>query len=290
MKKRITALILLITIVVIGCGKVDEEIALNTSDKVKDIVTETEIVDEENEVSQEDDEGTTEDLATEVVEENTTETVPTEQVKSEEVQKTEQKKTQTKAEAPAVTTPTVNEPVATTPEPEVKVEECEHWYQPVFENYTLIETMVWACNGCGYPLFTIENGKPVHFSDMYVHPPCETDRFDEPCTGGGFHSEIFISGEASDSGETGITGIGAKCALCWGDIIIRDCMFSVMGLRCIHNEVLGQYEKIDEESVRGYIESCDCGENQIIIGDTGGVVFLEETCVYCGDKKTYPRK
>ena len=249
----------------------------------------------ENVTESEGEDESTEDITEDVAEEEVAEHVPDEPVANTETQKTEKKsqKTETKKNetvAPAVTTPIVNETVATTPEPEVKAENCEHWYQPVFENYTLTETMVWACNGCGYPLYTIENGKPVNFSDMYSHPPYETDRYDEPCTGGGFHSEIFISGEAADSGETGITGVGAKCALCWGDIIIRDCMFSVMGLRCIHNEILGPYEKIDEENVRGYIKSCDCGENLTMVGSNGGVILLEETCVYCGDTKTYPQK
>ncbi len=289
MKKRVLAVILLVTIMVVGCGKMDEEITSKAPGNEEEIVVETEIMDEEDIVSYEEDEGTGE-TATEVVEESTAETVPTEQVKSEESQKTETKKKQTKTEIPATTTPAVSKPVAVTPEPEVSKETCEHWYQPVFEKYTLTKTMVWACNGCGYPLYTIENGKPVNFSDMYSHPPYETDRYDEPCTGGGFHSEIFISGEISDSEEKHIAGVGAKCALCWGDVIIRDCMFSVMGLRCIHNEILGPYEKIDEENVRGYIKSCDCGENLIMSGSDGGVILLEETCVYCGDTKTYPQK
>ena len=277
MKKRLLAIILLITVVGVGCGKVDDKISSNTPDKKQETKVEKEVMEETDTLSQEEDEGTQKEAITEVVEE----AVPAEQVQSEDVQKTE---------TPAVTTPVVNAPVATTPEQEVKAGNCEHWYQPVFENYTHTKTMVWACNGCGYPLYTIENGKPVNFSDMYSHPPYETDRYAEPCTGGGFHSEVFISGEASDSGEKHITGVGAKCAKCWGDIVIRNCMFSVMGLRCIHNETLGHYEKIDEENARGYIKSCDCGENVIMVGSDGGVILLEETCVYCGDTKTYPQK
>lgn len=280
MRIRTILAVVMVTVMFVGCGKVDERNSSKAVEKKDEIAHVDEVESVLEEVSGKEDEGTEEELATEVVAETTEEIVPTEQTQPEEVQKTEQKteqkKIQTKAEAPAVTTPVVSENVVATPEPEVNKETCEHWYQPVFEEYTYTREMVWGCNGCGYPLFTIEDGKPVHFSDMYVHPPCETDRFEEPCVGGGFHSEIFTS---------------AKCAKCRGSVILRDCMFSVMGLRCIKNEILGPYEKVEEEHVRAYIKSCDCGENFVTSGANGnGLLFVTETCCYCGDVINYPQK
>ena len=158
MKNKAILAIIMVAIMLAGCGKVDEKITAKAPVKKEETIVETEVEGIAEEVSQEEDERTIEELVTEVVEESTTETVPTEQVKSEEVQKTEQKKTQTKTETPAVTTPVVNEPVIATSESEVKKEECNHWYQPVeTKNCASIKQMVWACNGCGYALFDISS-------------------------------------------------------------------------------------------------------------------------------------
>lgn len=278
MKKRVLAVILLVMIAVVGCGKVDEEVTSKAPDKKKETIVEKDKVEEENEVSEKEDVGTSEESTEEVVDE----TIPTEQAQPEKVQKTENKKTeqtktQTKAEAPAVTTPVVSEPVATTPEPEVKVEECPHWYQPVEveEYHPYIYEMKWGCNGCGYPLYDIlGDGTAVNFSDMYSHPPCETDRYDEPCTGGGFHSELYYSG---------------KCYQCHSEIIMRSCTyFYVMAERCMKNPGnFGEYEKVEDGCA--YIKSCACGKNLLVSGEqTGGLIVKKEVCSYCGDTKTYP--
>ena len=277
MKNKAILAIIMVAIMLAGCGKVDEEITSKAPVKKEETIVETEVEGIAEEASQEEDEGTIEELVTEVVEESTTETVPTEQVKSEEVQKTEQKKTQTKTETPAVTTPVVNEPVIATPESEVKKEECNHWYQPVeTKNCASIKQMVWACNGCGYALFDISSTdySPINFPNMYVHPPCETDRFDEPCCGGGYHSEAYYYWEG--------------CYECHAPIILRSCTtFYVMAERCIQNESnFGPYEKV--ETGHAYIKSCDCGKNLMVSGEDGGMMLLKEQCCYCGDVKTYP--
>ena len=273
--KRILAIVM-VAIMLVGCS-VDEEITSKTPDKKKEIVAETEIRDEEDAVSQGEDEGTSEDNTEVAVEETTVETVPTEQTQSEETKKTEQKKAQTKTEMPTVTTPVVNEPVIATPESEVKKEECNHWYQPVeTKNCASIKQMVWACNGCGYALFDISSTdySPINFPNMYVHPPCETDRFDEPCCGGGYHSEAYYYWEG--------------CYECHAPIILRSCTtFYVMAERCIQNESnFGPYEKV--ETGHAYIKSCDCGKNLMVSGEDGGMMLLKEQCCYCGDVKTYP--
>lgn len=175
------------------------------------------------------------------------------------------------------TTTTIPTPTPTpaTPAPEIK--ECEHWYQPEFQEKEYIKHYVFGCNGCGYPLFTLEGNDAVNLPDLYVHPACETDRYDEPCTGGGFHSEVYTRG---------------FCGICHDEIIRRQCMFSVMGLRCIKNEALGPYEKVEEgQNPMAYIKACSCGANQIYLGDSGNcLLFVKETCTYCGDVKLYPQK
>lgn len=279
MKKRVLAVILLITIAIVGCGKMDRKTASNISDKKKESVVEKEMDGVVDAVSEKEDKGTEEELVEAMVEEVASESSPVEQVQTEKTKKSEQKKTQTKAEAPAVTTPVVSEPVATTPEPEVKVEECSHWYQPVEveEYHPYIYEMKWGCNGCGYPLYDIlEDGTAVNFSDMYSHPPCETDRYDEPCTGGGFHSELYYSG---------------RCYECHSKIIMRSCTyFYVMAERCMKNAGdFGEYEKVEDGCA--YIKSCDCGKNLLVSGgQTGGLMVKKEVCTYCGDTKTYPEK
>lgn len=164
------------------------------------------------------------------------------------------------------------------------VTECEHWYQPEFKSntYEYVKQMVWACNGCGYPLFTIEDGKPVNFDNMYFHPACYSEKLGTDCTGGGYHSEVFHHG---------------FCGLCHDEIVWRQCMFSEMGKTCVKNEVLGAYEKIElGQNPRAFWKSCSCGSNSVFLGQAtpegeyGGLLFIKETCQYCGDVKNYPQK
>ena len=284
MKNKTILAIIMVAIMLAGCGKVDEEITAKAPEKKEETIVETEVEGIAEDVSGEEDEGTEKEIATEVVEKTTEETVPTEQVKSEDVQKTEkkkteQKKTQSKTETPVVTTPVVSAPVTATPEPEVNKETCEHWYQAVDveEYYPYIYEMKWGCNGCGYPLYDIlGDGTAVNFSDMYSHPPCETDRYDEPCTGGGFHSELYYSG---------------KCYQCHSEIIMRSCTyFYVMAERCMKNPGnFCEYEKVEDGCA--YIKSCTCGKNLLVSGgQTGGLMVKKEICSHCGDVKTYPEK
>lgn len=277
--------IVVVVIMLVGCGKVDEEITSKAPSN-KEAKVEKEIVDEIDTVSEKEDEGTQEETATEVVEENVDETVPTEQVKSEEVQKsetrkTEQKKVQTKTETPTVTTPVVNAPAVTTPEPEVKVEECTHWYQAVeTEEYDRIEPhYIFGCNGCGFPLFTIdqETHDAVNIPDLYFHRECYSEKLGmmcpKPC---GWHSEVYYQG---------------WCYTCHGEIQLRACTyFYVRAETCVQNVGdLGEYEKV--EPGHAYIKSCDCGANTIMVGQNGKNLLLKkEKCVYCGDTKSYPEK
>ncbi len=289
MKKRVLALILLVTIAVVGCGNVDEKNASRTSDMKKEIVLETEETSVVDAVTQEDDKGTKEETIEETAEE-VEEIVLTEQVQQDEIQKTERKKEQTKTKIPTVTTPMVNEPVVTTQA--VNKETCEHWYQPEFTSYEIIEHYTFGCNGCGFQLCTLQdctdsNGEvridAVNLPDLYSHSPCETERFDGFCDGGGFHSHWFTS---------------ARCAFCYGEVIKIACFFSETGKMCIKNEeVLGPYAKTEEgQNPTAYIKSCDCGQNGIFVGQAsedsvyGGLLFLKETCVHCGDIKTYPQR
>lgn len=282
--KRILAIVM-VAIMLVGCS-VDEEITSKTPDKKKEIVAETEIRDEEDAVFQEEDKGTEEELATNVVTEATPETVPTEQVQPEEVQKTEtkkteSKKTQTKTETPAVTTPVVNATAVATPEPEVKVEECTHWYQPVeTEEYDRIEPhYIFGCNGCGFPLFTIdpETHDAVNIEDLYFHRECYSEKLGmmcpKPC---GWHSEVYYQG---------------YCYTCHDEIQLRACTyFYVRAETCVQNTGdLGGYEKV--EPGYAYIKSCDCGANTIMVGQNGKNLLLKkEQCVYCGHTKSYPEK
>lgn len=276
MRIRTILAIVMVAVMLVGCGGVENN--PKTSEKkeekveavVKDI-TESEGEDE-----------STEDITEDVVEEEVAEPVPDEPVANTETQKTEKKsqKTETKkneAVVPMVATPVVSESVAT-PEQEVEKATCQHWYQPVeVEEYPYIYEMKWGCNGCGYPLYDIlEDGTAVNFSDMYSHPPCETDRYDEPCTGGGFHSELYYSG---------------RCYECHSKIIMRSCTyFYVMAERCMKNAGdFGEYEKVEDGCA--YIKSCDCGKNLLVSGgQTGGLMVKREVCSYCGDEKTYPEK
>lgn len=280
MKNRTILAIVMVAVMLVGCG-LDEPTSSKAVEKKDEIAQVEEMDGVVDAVSGKEDEGTQEETATEVVEESTVETVPTEQVKLEEVQKTEAKKTQSKTETPAVTTPVVSESAVATPEPEVKVATCEHWYQPVeTEEYDRLEPhYIFGCNGCGFPLFTIdpETHDAVNIEDLYFHRECYSEKLGmmcpKPC---GWHSEVYYQG---------------YCYTCHAEIQLRACTyFYVRAETCVQNVGdLGGYEKV--EPGYAYIKSCDCGANTIMVGQNGKNLLLKkEQCVYCGDTKSYPEK
>ena len=277
MRIRRLLAIMMVAVMLVGCGGVESK--PQTSEKKEEKI-ET-VVEDITESGGED--KSTEENVEDAVKGEPTEPVPDDTATPIETPKTETKSTKQKTETkkmtetvtPTVATPIVSEPVAT-PVPEVK--ECEHWYQPVeTDTYNYIYEMRWGCNGCGYALYDIlGDGTAVNFADMYSHPPCETDRYDEPCVGGGFHSEGFYSG---------------RCYRCHSECIMRSCSyFYVMAERCLKNPSnFGEYEKVEDGCA--YIKSCDCGENLLVSdGLTGmGLMLKKEVCSYCGDVKTYPQ-
>jgi hypothetical protein len=272
MKNKTILAIIMVAIMLAGCGKVNEEITAKAPEKKEETIVETEVGSIAEEVSGKEDERTTE-----VVEENTEETVPVEQTHTEEVQKTETKKTQSKTETPVVTTPVVSETVVATPE----VKECEHLYEPVeTEEYERIEPhYIFGCNGCGFPLFTIDpdTHDAVNIPDLYFHRECYSEKLGmmcpKPC---GWHSEVYYQG---------------YCYTCHDEIQLRACTyFYVRAETCVQNTGdLGGYEKV--EPGYAYIKSCDCGANTIMVGQNGKNLLLKkEQCVYCGHTKSYPEK
>ena len=278
MKIRIVAIILLIAIMVVGCGAIDEESITKTTEKKEEIAV---VYDVENE----------EDVAgsgAKIVTEETAEETPTESAPVESIQEADKqietkksiKKTEVKKETPTptVTTPVVSEPIAT-PEPEAAVEECEHWYQPVEEiEYDMIDHYVFGSNCCGYPLFTIENHDAINIPDLYVHPDYHDAESDIDCTEKftAWHSEYYYQG---------------YCYACHCEIQLRTCtVFHVRAETCVQNEgVLGAYEKV--EPGHAYIKACDCGENILMRSMNGkGLMIKKMKCSYCGDIKTYPEQ
>ena len=274
MKKKLLASILILAVTIAGCGQLEEEKTLESPNKQQETIVDTEIVDDSVVPQEEDKE--TEELVEESIEEVAQENVPVEQVQPKETQKTEQKETQTKTETPVPTTPVVSES-AISVEPETKVEECEHWYQPIETiEYDMVIHYVFWSNCCGYPLFTIENRDAVNISDLYVHPDYHDEDSGITCTKKfiSWHSEYFYSG---------------FCYQCHGRILLRTCtVFYVRAEQCVKNEgALGEYEKL--EPGHAYIESCDCGQNILMSGSSGkGLMLTKEECCYCGDIKTYP--
>lgn len=264
MKRKIIVMILLVVIMVVGCGRAEDRNTTKKSETKEKVQVDKVSKNDIEFVPQEEDNET----EANVTDATMVDTVPEEPEKSSDTKKMETKK-------PQVTTPVVSQPIVT-PEPAVK--DCQHWYQPVEEEeYTSIHEMRWACNGCGYALYDIlGDGTAVNFADMYSHPPCETDRYDEPCTGGGFHSESYYSG---------------RCYHCHTEIIMRSCTyFHVMAERCLKNPSnFGEYEKVEDGCA--YIKSCSCGENLLVSdGLTGmGLMVKKQVCSYCGDTKTYPQ-
>ena len=177
------------------------------------------------------------------------------------------------------TTPSTSQPIQTPTETKPSVTECEHWYQPEFKECTAKKQYIYGCNGCGYPLCTIQNHDAVNLPDLYSHPPYYSEKLGRECNGGAFHSEMYYQG---------------YCATCHSEIQLRSCsVFYVMGATCIKNEVLGAYEKVETGRYpAAYMKSCDCGQNILLAGndDNSGLLIIKETCKYCGDVKTYPEQ
>lgn len=274
MKKRIVAIILLMVVMVVGCGTLDEKHSTKATEKKEEIVISDEMENEE------DAENSREEIVTEVTTEETpTESAPVEPVQETEKQ-TETKKTTQKTETKKVAqtpTPVVSEPIAA-PAPEVK--ECEHLYESVeWEEYTGIRKMVWGCNGCGFPLFTIdaETHDAVNIEDLYFHRECYSEKLGmmcpKPC---GWHSEQYYMG---------------YCYRCHDQIQMRSCDYFYKNAEyCVKNAGdLGGYEKVESDCA--YIKSCSCGQNILMSGgEKGGLMLKKEVCSYCGDTKTYPQK
>lgn len=149
----------------------------------------------------------------------------------------------------------------------------EHTWVTEEKTYTFIKTYVNGCNGCGYPLFTITENGGQHLENLYYHPPYETDRYDEPCTGGGFHNESLTQG---------------YCYFCGDSVVYRQCMWTEMGKRCATCEVLGAYEKYEfNQNHFMYLDTCRCQQNWIIIRseDGKGLILVKEYCSTCGATK-----
>ena len=272
--KKILAIILILVFMVTGCGTVEKNSEVKTTEKNEEIA----VAEEQKEDNSEDggEEIVTEE---ETTEETFTESVPTEPTQEIE-KKTDAQKSVKKTETQKVaqtTAPTVSEPVAT-PAPEVK--ECEHLYEPVeWEEYTGIRKMVWGCNGCGFPLFTIdaETHDAVNIEDLYFHRECYSEKLGmmcpKPC---GWHSEEYYQG---------------YCYRCHGEIQLRACTYFYKRAEyCVKNAGdLGEYEKVEEG--HAYIKSCSCGQNILMAGgEKGGLMLKKEVCKYCGDEKIYPEK
>jgi len=256
-KKRLAVLLvgMVLMLAVVACG--NKKAVEKVNDKKAEETVQKELEEVKEEVMEEEAEETTEEIK-EVVEET--------------------KKPSTTSSNSSVEVPK-EAPVQTPPQTDTTVAACEHWYQPEFKECTSIKHYIYGCNGCGYPLFTIENHDAVNLPDLYFHPPYYSEKLGRECTGGGFHSEVYYQG---------------YCALCHTEIQLRNCsVFYVMGATCVQNEVLGAYEKVETGRYpMAYLKSCDCGENILLAGDSEGhgLLITKETCTYCGDVKTYPAR
>ena len=277
--RRILAVVM-VTIMLVGCGGVESN--PKTSEKKEEKMEEV----VENVTESEGEDESTEEITEDVAEEEVAEPVPDEPVANTETQKTEKKSQKTEAKK---TTETVA-PVVATPVvavPETKEPECQHQWGKEQFYYDVFEKMTFGCNGCGLALFEWANDKSSveHIENLYFHEPCPTDRFPEPCCGGGYHSESITIG---------------FCALCTlsaddleGRVIYRQCMWSEMGKRCSKNTVLGEYEKVEfDQNHFMYYDSCKCGKNMIIINGNDdensgrGIIYgTKEVCIFCGIDK-----
>lgn len=155
---------------------------------------------------------------------------------------------------------------------------CEHDYELEHREYELIEHYIYGCNGCGYPLFTIQGGDAINLPNLYSHPACYSEKLGMDCVGGGFHSEVYYRG---------------FCYICHDEIQLRSCMFSEMGKRCVKNEALGPYTKIElGRYPAAYLKSCSCGANTLCVGGEkgSGLMLVKKTCKLCGVVETFPQK
>ena len=277
MKNKAILAIIMVAVMLVGCGGVKEKVTSKISkekeEKIEDVMEEVTQSGGEDE--------SLEDTTEDVVEEESAEPVPAETVASNESQKKSQKtetKKPTEPVAPVVTTPVVAVPEATEPE-------CQHQWGKEQFYYDVFDKMTFGCNGCGLALFEWANDKSSveHIENLYFHEPCPTDRFPEPCCGGGYHSESITIG---------------FCALCTlsaddleGRVIYRQCMWTEMGKRCSKNTVLGEYEKVEfDQNHFMYYDSCKCGKNMIFVNgrdddhENGGkgIIFGKEKCTICG--------
>lgn len=274
-RKRLTVLVMgmVLMLTIVACGN-KETNNKKINHKKAEVTT-------QKEVEIESKEETKEEIKEEVKEENKEELA---EVITEE--KTETKTTATKKPTVNKTNNATNNTTNNTANaggnnsnstPKPAPVACEHWYQPEFKPCSAKKHYIFGCNGCGYPLFTIEDHDAVNLPDLYSHPPYYSEKLGQDCTGGGFHSEMYYQG---------------YCATCHSEIQLRSCnMFYVMGQTCVKNEVLGAYEKVETGRYpAAYIKSCDCGQNILLAGDddNSGLLIVKETCMYCGDVKTYP--
>ena len=277
--RRILAVVM-VTIMLVGCGGVESN--PKTSEKKEEKMEEV----VENVTESEGEDESTEEITEDVAEEEVAEPVPDEPVANTETQKTEKKSQKTEAKK---TTETVA-PVVATPVvavPEAKEPECQHQWGKEQFYYDVFDKMTFGCNGCGLALFEWANDKSSveHIENLYFHEPCPTDRFPEPCCGGGYHNERIIIGHC------GLCSSGADDPE--GRVAYRQCMWTEMGKRCSKNTVLGEYEKVEfDQNHFMYYDSCKCGKNMIIINGNDdensgrGIIYgTKEVCIFCGIDK-----
>lgn len=283
MKNKAILAIIMVAVMLVGCGGVEDKVTSKTSkekeEKIEDVMEKVTKSGGEDE--------SLEDTAEDVVEEETSEPVPAENATPTETTKSESKSTQQKTETKKKTeavAPTVTMPVVTAPE----TKSCEHnWEQEEFY-YDIFKKVTFGCNGCGLALFewSEDRSSVEHIENLYFHEPCPTDRFPEPCSGGGYHNESVTIG---------------FCGLCSsgvddpeGRVAYRQCMWTEMGKRCSKNTVLGEYEKVEfNQNHFMYYDSCKCGKNMIFVNGRDddyenagkGIIFGKEKCTVCGTYK-----
>lgn len=281
MRTRTILAVIMLAIMLVGCGGIESgpKISEKKEEKVEEVL--------ENVVESEGGDESIEDITEDVVKEDGAEPIPDEPVVNTETQKTEKKsqKTETKKTtepvAPIVTTPIASEPIVTTPE----VKSCEHnWQQEEFY-YEIFKKVTFGCNGCGLALFEWSEDKSSveHIENLYFHEPCPTDRFPEPCSGGGYHNESVTIGFC------GLCSLGVDDPE--GRVAFRQCMWTEMGKRCSKNEVIGTYEKVEfDQNFFMYYDSCKCGKNMIFVNGRDddyenagkGIIFGKQKCTICG--------
>lgn len=273
MKSKKLLALLMVAIFLTGCGEAKEKHVSKTTEIHEEITTENDIKEETDDILQ----GA--DIVTE--EQSAVETTLVEPVQMAE-KKTESKQAETRRTtvAPAVATPVSSEPIVTS-EPETK--ECEHDWKKEEVYYDIFKKMTFGCNGCGLALFEWSGDKSSveHIENLYFHEPCPTDRFPEPCCGGGYHSESVTIG---------------FCGFCTlsadnpdGRVAYRQCMWTENGKRCSKNEVTGTYEKVGyDQNYFMYYDSCKCQKNAIFVNGNDdenagkGIIFGKEKCTICG--------